>query len=158
MLKAVFILVALTVISADQLSKIWIKSSLLPGQAIFDIGFFRLFHVYNSGAAFGIFPNSTGVLTYISALGVVLILLCAFLATRYFQVIDNVKGMVALGLVLGGTIGNLVERIGQGYVTDFLDFKVWPTFNIADSAVTVGALILAYILLRHAIAENRPDE
>ena len=152
MRKAEFILIALAVIATDQLSKAWIKSSLLPGQALFDIGFFRLFHIHNTGAAFGIFQGYTVILTYTSAIGAVVIILCALFAGRHFPVIDNVKGMAALGLILGGTIGNLIDRFNQGYVTDFLDFHFWPVFNVADSAVTIGSLILAYILLRQAFA------
>jgi signal peptidase II len=59
-------------------------------------------------------------------------------------------GKIVLGLVLGGTIGNLIDRLHFGYVTDFIDFSFWPTFNIADSAVTIGAVIFAYRLIRLA--------
>ena len=158
MRKAEFILIALAVIATDQLSKAWIKSSLLPGQALFDIGFFRLFHIHNTGAAFGIFQGYTVILTYTSAIGAVVIILCALFAGRHFPVIDNGKGMAALGLILGGTIGNLIDRFNQGYVTDFLDFHFWPVFNVADSAVTVGSLLLAYILLRQAFAVKHSNE
>ncbi len=64
-------------------------------------------------------------------------------------------GKVALGLVFGGTLGNLIDRFRFGRVTDFIDFGFWPAFNIADSAVTVGVIIFAYSLLRLARAENR---
>ena len=56
-------------------------------------------------------------------------------------------GKSVLGLLLGGTVGNLVDRVRFGYVTDFIDFKIWPTFNVADSAVTVGVIIFAYFIL-----------
>lgn len=55
---------------------------------------------------------------------------------------------LALGLVLGGTTGNLIDRFARGYVTDFIDFKVWPAFNVADLSITVGAIIIAYALLQ----------
>ena len=158
MRKTAFLLIALGIIIADQLSKSWIISALPTGQVLFDIGFFRIINVQNTGAAFGIFQGYTIILTYVSAIGAVIILLCALLARRYFPIVDNRKGMAALGLVLGGTVGNFIDRIRQGYVTDFLDFNIWPTFNVADSAVTVGALILAFTLLTGAIAEKHSHE
>jgi len=55
--------------------------------------------------------------------------------------------MSAIGLVLGGTIGNLIDRLHLGYVTDFIDFKVWPVFNVADMSTTIGVIIIAYCLI-----------
>ena len=55
--------------------------------------------------------------------------------------------MSAIGMVMGGTIGNLIDRLYLGYVTDFLDFKVWPVFNVADASVTIGVIIIAYCLI-----------
>ncbi|MFC1955300.1 signal peptidase II [Chloroflexota bacterium] len=146
----VLFLVGLIIIATDQLSKTWIRTNLLLGQPLFDIGFFQVNHVRNTGAAFGLFPNQTFVLTIIAFVGIIAILLCAFLSRRYLPFLNNMLGMSALGLVLGGTVGNLIDRVRFGYVTDFIDFKVWPTFNVADSAVTVGIIIFAYFILRLA--------
>ena len=66
--------------------------------------------------------------------------------------------LVALGLVLGGTAGNLIDRLRFGYVTDFIDVGIWPTFNIADSAVVVGVIIFVYSLRPLVKAEKRRDE
>ena len=143
-------LVGLIIVAADQLSKTWIRTNLLLGQPLFDIGFFQVNHVRNTGAAFGLFPNHSFVLTIIAFVGITAILLCAFLSRRYLPFLDNKLGMSTLGLVLGGTVGNLIDRLRFGYVTDFIDFKVWPVFNVADSAVTVGIIIFAYFVLRLA--------
>ncbi len=147
---AVFSLVALVVLLADQLSKIWIRANLHTGQTLFDIGFLRITNIHNSGAAFGLFPNQSLLLTIIAFIGIPAVLSCAFLAHRCLPFLNNMLGKTALGLVLGGTIGNLIDRLRFGAVTDFIDFRVWPIFNLADSAVTIGIIIVAYSLLSTA--------
>jgi len=142
-----FFLTALLIVAADQLSKGWIRS--YPGeQPIFDAGFFRIIHAHNTGAAFGLFQGYSFALTIIALVGIVVILLYAFLVYHRIPYLDNRLNGVALGLVLGGTVGNLIDRLSLGYVTDFIDFGFWPAFNIADSAITVGVIIFAYSLLR----------
>ena len=64
---------------------------------------------------------------------------------------------MALGLVLGGAMGNLIDRIYRGSVTDFIDFSFWPAFNIADSAIVIGTIMLAYLLIYSTISKKRPD-
>ena len=61
--------------------------------------------------------------------------------------LDSISGKLAVGLILGGIVGNLIDRLSQGYVTDFIGVGIWPAFNIADSAIVVGVIILAYSLL-----------
>jgi len=150
--SAIFLLTATLVVVADQLSKLWIRSNLLVGQSLFEVGFFRFTHIHNTGAAFGLFRGHSLILTVVALFGVALLLLYAFLLYRRYPLLNNGLSWVALGLVLGGTIGNLIDRLHFGYVTDFLDFAVWPAFNIADSAVTVGVIIIAYSLLSLARA------
>jgi len=118
------------------------------GQSLFEVGFFRVLHIQNTGAAFGIFPDQPVALTIISFMGAIALVLCALLSRRCLPFLDNMLGKSALGLVLGGTIGNLIDRFRFGHVTDFLDFRFWPTFNIADSAVTIGVIIFAYSFIR----------
>ena len=155
--NAVFVLTALLVIAADQLSKLWIRS-YSEGQIIFEAGFLRITHIHNTGAAFGLFQNQNFPLTIIAFVGIILILLYFFLVPRHFKLLDTRLSKVALGLILGGTIGNLIERLRfvfdssagslidrlhMGYVTDFIDVSIWPTFNIADSALVVGVILFA---------------
>ena len=152
--NAIFCITSILIICADQFSKAWISANITRGQALADIGFFRIIHAHNTGAAFGLFQDYSFILTIVACIGIAVILFFALFAHRYFLIIDNLSGKLALGLVLGGTVGNLIDRLRQGYVTDFLDLSFWPTFNIADSAVTIGVIILVYSLLRSAIAEK----
>ncbi len=152
--NVVFFLTALLVVAADQLSKIWIRSNLATGESLPETGFFRLTHVQNTGAAFGLFQGQSFPLTIVALIGIVAILLFVFLFSRRFPFLDNRLGKPALALVLGGTVGNLVDRLNLGYVTDFIDIGIWPAFNIADSAITVGIILFAYSLLTLTKVKN----
>ena len=151
----VFSLTALLIVAADQLSKIWIRTNLAVGQSLPEVGFLRLTHVNNTGAAFGLFHGQTFPLTIISFIGVAVLLLYAFFFYRRFPWLDNWFIWTGLSLVLGGTVGNLIDRLRLGHVTDFIDFGFWPAFNIADSAIVVGVIIFAYSLFSLARAEKR---
>jgi signal peptidase II len=145
--SGVLFLVALLVVVADQLSKIWIRSSLSVGQSRFEVGFFRLTHIHNTGAAFGLFQGQSVPLTIVALIGIAVFLVYTLVIYRRFSFLDNMPNRVALGLILGGTVGNLIDRLRFGYVTDFIDFTLWPAFNLADSAVTVGVILFAYSIL-----------
>jgi len=153
----IFLLTALLIVVADQLSKFWIRSNLATGESLFEVGFFRFTRVHNTGAAFGLFQGQSFLLTIIASVAVAALLLYAFFFHHNFPFLDNRLGKLALGLVLGGTVGNLIDRIHLGYVTDFIDFNLWPTFNIADSATVVGSIILVYSLICLARAGKRSD-
>ncbi len=152
--KVVFGLTGLLIVVADQLSKAWIRANLLEGQSLFETGFFRITHLHNTGAAFGLFQGQSFILTIVALIGVAVLLVYGFVVYHRFPWFENLLSRFALGLVLGGAVGNLIDRIRLGYVTDFIDFGFWPAFNIADSAVTVGVIILVYSLLRLAQAEK----
>ena len=149
-----FFLTALLVVVADQLSKMWIRSNLVVGQSLPETGFFRLTHIQNTGAAFGLFQGHSFALSIVALVGIVVLLLYALFIYRRFPILDNRLGKLALGLVLGGTVGNLIDRLHLGYVTDFIDVGFWPAFNIADSAIVVGVIMLAYSLRFLARAEK----
>ncbi len=102
----------------------------------------RLHHVTNSGAAFGIFKDQTGFLVVTTIIG-----LAAIYFYYRYPPYDHPIVPVAVGMILGGAIGNLLDRVRMGEVTDFVDFRYWPAFNIADSAITIGIaiLILGYL-------------
>ena len=150
----VFSLTALLIVTADQFSKIWIRTNLAVGQSLPEVGFPRLTHVYNTGAAFGLFQGQTLPLTVVSSIGAAALLFYAFFFYRRFPWLDNWFIWIGLSLVLGGTVGNLIDRLRLGYVTDFVDFGFWPAFNVADSAVVVGVIIVAYSVLSLARAEK----
>ena len=146
-----FFLTALLVVVADQLSKLWIRS-YPEGETIFQVGFFRIIHVQNTGAAFGLFQGQAFALAIISFVGVAVLLLYALLFYRRSPLLDSILSRIAIGLILGGVIGNLIDRIRYllhqlGGISDFISIGIWPAFNIADSAVVVGVIIFAYSLL-----------
>ena len=151
----VFSLTAILVVAADQLTKWWIGSNLAVGQLIPERGFFQITHIHNTGAAFGLFPGQSFLLSIVASAGIVLLLVYALFIRRRFPFLDKIPCWIALGLILGGTIGNLIDRLRFGYVIDFISVGIWPTFNIADSGVTVGALMVVYFLLRLMRAEEQ---
>jgi len=142
-----FFLTAFLVVVADQLSKLWIRSNLLEGQSLFEAGIFRIIRVQNTGAAFGLFQGQSFILTIIAFVGVVALLLYVRLFNRRSSLLDNMLGRIAIGLILGGAIGNLIDRLRFGGVTDFISIGWWPAFNIADPALVVGVILFAYSLL-----------
>jgi signal peptidase II len=152
--NVVFFLTALLVVAADQLSKIWIRSNLAAGESLPETGLFRLTYVHNTGAVFGLFPDQSFPLAIVALISIVVLLFFALFIYRRFPFLDSRLGKLALGLVLGGTAGNLIDRLRFGYVTDFIDIGIWPAFNIADSAIVVGVILFAYSLLFLTRAKN----
>jgi len=141
------------VLMLDRITK-WAIAQTIPLDDTINIipGFFRLTHLENTGAAFSLFADSSSpfrttllIAFSVAALSVVSVLL--WKDRRVFH-----SGTLALSLILGGAVGNLWDRIANGKVTDFLDFYIgihhWPPFNIADSAIVVGALLLFMRMLR----------
>ncbi|HZT07904.1 MAG TPA: signal peptidase II [Chloroflexota bacterium] len=145
-------LVAAFVLVADQITKSLSVRFLVdqPEQSVPILGdFARLTYVSNRGAAFGILQDRT-IFFVIVGLVVIGVILASY---RYFPV-TSVPLRLALGLQLGGAIGNLVDRVRFGYVVDFIDVAIWPVFNLADSAIVVGVGILAFHLLRSSDARE----
>ncbi len=146
--KATFFVIALLVVSVDQLSKLWIELNLAVGESLPETGFFRLTHIRNTGASFGLFQDQSLVLAIVSIIGIGVLLYLILFMYRRFHTLSTASVKIALGLMLGGAVGNLIDRLSSGYVTDFINFNFWPAFNVADSAVVVGAVILSYSLFR----------
>lgn len=127
-----FAVSSLLVVLFDQIIKLLIISKTIP-----------LNYIQNTGAGFGLFKNSVNILIIISFIVIGMIL-------YYYKKIpeNSVSVQIAAGLILGGAIGNLIDRIRLGFVIDFIDLKFWPSFNIADSAITIGAIIIIIYLLK----------
>lgn len=135
--------VASLVLFLDRFTKVIAYNSLSEIQSIKVLGnIFHLTLVLNKGAAFGLLKDERLFFVSISVLAISLIIFYAYRHDR-----NNFFISSALGLVLGGAVGNLFDRIKFGYVVDFLDFRVWPVFNIADSCITTGTAILVFSLL-----------
>ena len=146
--NAIFLITSITIIIADQLSKLWIKSNLAIGESTFEIGFFRLTYVQNTGSSFGLFQNQNLILSIFAIFGICIILFLVFFMHRRFQILNTFLSKLSFGLIFAGAVGNLINRFEFGYVVDFIDFNYWPAFNIADSSAVVGSILLAYNLLR----------
>jgi signal peptidase II len=132
----------------DQISKRLVMTSFSLGESWNPVAslerWVSLTYVTNTGAAFGLFPDYGGIFMVIALVVVAIIIL-------YYRHVpgDQWWVQISLGLQLGGALGNLVDRLHYGHVIDFIDFKVWPVFNVADSALFIGTVILAFHLLRH---------
>lgn len=134
----ILLVVAGLVLLADQLTKIWIRETLSFGDSIPIIkNAFHLTYVKNPGAAFGLFPDRQPLFLIATVVTVVFIIF-------YYRRVqtDQYLIKIALGLELGGALGNLIDRVTYGRVTDFLDFRIWPVFNLADSAIVIGLGLL----------------
>jgi signal peptidase II len=129
--------VAGAAVFADQLTKQVIARTLDVGENVDIFGPFSIRHVENSGIAFGFFSSRTTVVIAVTALAVGWMLWFFARSARRHPVLP-----VALGLVLGGSVANLVDRVRLGRVTDFLDLEAWPAFNLADTFIVVGVAIL----------------
>ena len=136
---APFFAIASAVLVADQATKVAVRGWLAVGQSWpAGDGLLRISHVENSGAAFGILQDAAPFLLVITALGVIAVALYLLFVPAQSRWITT-----ALALILGGAGGNLIDRITRGSVTDFIDPTHYPAFNVADSAIVVGAFAIA---------------
>jgi signal peptidase II len=134
--------VVIAAIAADQLTKLIVSSQLTLDEALHVVGPFSIHHVQNSGIAFGLFASATPVVTALTAIAVGWMLVFFARSGARHPVLP-----VALGLLIGGSTSNLIDRIRLGHVTDFLDLRYWPAFNLADSFIVVGVGILFVALM-----------
>jgi signal peptidase II len=139
--------VAAIIVAADQLTKWWAVAALSDGPVVLVDGFLQFRLVRNPGGAFGSLPGAGPLIALAAVAAVVVIVL----------IVRRLEGRwetAAMGLVLGGAIGNLIDRavrgpgLLDGKVIDFVDFDFFPTFNVADSAITVGAILAVLVALR----------
>ncbi len=144
--------IALAAVAADQLTKHIVTSHLALDDGIHVVGPFWIHHVQNSGIAFGLFASATSVVIVLTAIAVGWMLVFFARSGARHPVLP-----VALGLVIGGSVSNLLDRVRLGYVTDFIDFRYWPAFNLADSFIVVGVAILLGTLLAAERIPRRRD-
>lgn len=146
----IFSIVAVLTAIADQVTKIWARATLptteqgygIPVSVIENFWDWRLSH--NPGSAFGLFGGTSGARVFLSIIGVIAVIAIVWMLVKARE--DQKRLIVALGLVAGGAVGNLIDRIAFGVVTDFVVWRYhdteWPTFNIADVALVVGVGLL----------------
>jgi signal peptidase II len=151
--KKIYFFIMLGIVAVDQTSK-WLVARYIPLESTVDIvkGCFRFWHVRNSGAIWGFFQDHSNKLipVIITALAIMALLIVTyfFLRTPGRQHLE----LTAYAFILGGALGNIIDRLRLGFVVDFLDVYIksqhWPTFNVADSCITIGVLLLAWSILR----------
>lgn len=145
---AALVSVAFAALGADQLTKHIVSSRLALDDQVRVLGPLSIHHVQNSGIAFGLFASATPIVIVLTGFAVAWML--AFFARSGAR---HPILPVSLGLVIGGSVSNLVDRVRLGHVTDFLDLRFWPAFNLADSFIVVGVGIL---LLTLVLADREP--
>ena len=141
--QALLASVALSVVLLDQLTKYLVRAYIPFGDAFPRDGLIRLTHVTNTGTAFGLFQSQAAVFLWLGLVAIALVLVLVFSRSPTFS---SPWARLALGLELGGGIGNLIDRLRFGEVVDFVDLRVWPVFNVADASITVGVIVLAAYL------------
>ena len=130
------------IVAIDQFTKALVKAYIPVGDSWIDIGIFSVIHGLNRGSAFGLFQGYTVPLIVLSIIGIAAIL--------YFfrrQQYNSLPMRIALGFIVGGAIGNLLDRLKDGVVVDFISVGWWPAFNVADSFISVGMVMVATIVL-----------
>lgn len=149
----VFFSIAITIVVLDQFTKSLIRSNLELGEEWSrSFGFVHIIHVVNSGAAFGILQGATSFLIITSLFG-----LAAILLYYVYPPMDHGLVRIALGMQLGGAIGNLIDRVRFGEVTDFVDVGGFPTFNVADASISTSiVVVLIFFLLQESEAARTP--
>jgi signal peptidase II len=129
--------VALAAVLADQVTKHIVTSTLSLDESEHVVGPLSIHHVQNSGIAFGLFASATAVVTVVTSVAVLWMIVYFARSGSRHPVLP-----AALGLLIGGSLSNLVDRIRLHHVTDFIDLRWWPAFNLADSFIVVGVAIL----------------
>lgn len=154
---ALFAGIAIVIVVLDQLSKNWIVANLDPGEGMVVLGeWLRLVHGQNSGILFGMLPQSAPIFAIVS-LGVT-----ALIVVYHAKAGHGIVTTIALGLLLGGAIGNLVDRLHYGYVVDFVDMGIgtWRfyTYNLADACITTSIILLIVMAVFPRVAEWGADD
>ncbi|MGD8534462.1 MAG: signal peptidase II [Candidatus Aminicenantes bacterium] len=150
--RLIFPIIIFALLGIDQLTKALIARSI-PFQSSQSVipGFFNLTHIRNRGAIFGFFSHSESRILFIFLTLVSLVAL-GLVIYYFFKTPSSQRFMkISLSVILAGALGNLIDRVFRGYVIDFLDFHIknwhWPSFNVADACITIGAFLLIFILV-----------
>ena len=136
----VLLQLAALIFLADQFTKSLARAFLNYGESFPRYGFFRITHTQNTGSAFGLFPDQNTALILVAFLGITILALLY----RNLRPTTNLLRL-SLGLQMGGAAGNLLDRLLQGHVTDFVAIGPWPVFNVADSSIVIGLLLLFWL-------------
>ena len=154
--------ILLAAVALDQAVKEIVRSSLDLGESVHVFGPLSIVHVANTGSVFGIGQGYVIVPTIASIVILVALPLALRRAHTRFGYVPTRPEAVFIGLVAGGAVGNLIDRIAYSSVTDFIDVELlpgihWPAFNVADSCIVVGTLVLVFLLQRRGVFDATPD-
>lgn len=139
----IFFTTTISVVALDRVTKNFFSGLLSLGETLPIIhNVLHMSLVHNTGIAFGLFKDQGIVFIIIPVIALILLGFNVYYFKQNNEVLSR-DYMIAFALILGGAMGNLIDRIRYGYVIDFIDFRVWPVFNIADSAISIGAIIIA---------------
>lgn len=160
--KRIYPLIILALLSVDQLTKALIARNIMIQDSKSIIpGFFNLAHIRNRGAIFGFFSRAESSILFIFLTLVSLVALGLVIYYFFKTPSSETLMKVSLSLILAGALGNLTDRFFRGYVIDFLDFYIknwhWPSFNVADACITIGAFLLIFILIFRRRKECTPS-
>ena len=152
-----FLGLAAAIVATDQLTKAWIVSRLLPGESMSVVGdYLRLVHGQNNGALFGLFRESAVLF------GLASLIVIGLIVGYHARSGRSPYMSVALGLLLGGAIGNLIDRLRLGHVVDFVDAGIgnvrWYTFNVADAAISFAIILLVIAAIRPSLVDKNRQE
>jgi len=155
-LAGLSLIAAALVVALDQLSKSWVRGNLTAGESLPETGFLRLTYVTNPGFVFGLPANQTFLLIFTTVVILLIIPFFSYYLSVHYRSHITSLCTICLGLILGGAIGNLIDRLRFGYVTDFIDIRLWdnfhwPAFNFADASIVIATFILAYALFRSGL-------
>ena len=131
------------VIFLDRITKVFFSKILSSGESLPVLrGILEMTLVHNTGIAFGLFKDQGVVFIIIPVIAIALLIYNIFYYKNNDQELSRTY-IIAFSLILAGAVGNLIDRVYYGYVIDFIDLQIWPVFNIADSSITIGAVIIA---------------
>ena len=147
-----FAILALAVLVLDQITKAIVRASLDPRESVAVFPGFSFSRVANEGIAFGFFPGRQAVVAVLT-----LVALSAIAIALAGLVARNNTVAAGAGLLVGGSLGNLIDRLAHGAVTDFLDFDRYPAFNVADCGITIGAVLIVIGLMQDGEGGEEPD-
>ena len=137
-----------SVVIVDRVTKLFFSELLSYGESLPVIrNVLHMTLVHNTGIAFGFFKDQGIVFIVIPIIAIFLLVFNIYYYRQNNEALSRIY-IVAFSLILGGAIGNLIDRIVYGYVIDFIDFRIWPVFNVADSAITIGAIMIAFKCFR----------
>lgn len=146
-----FLALAAVVVGVDQFTKWLIREFLDRGDSALNLGVVKVVHIVNTGAAFGLFQGAGGLLAVTSIVGMAAILVYLFNPGFAHPLMR-----FGLALMLGGAIGNLIDRVTNGEVVDFIKVPYFWAFNVADSAITIGVLVLLWTMLQERPQTGAP--